>query len=245
MRMQPKKPKAMATAAQKPKPEVEPLDVDRRELAAKYMPLALATARKFAYGWGWIREEMESAALVALVEAARTYDPARNVRFATFLRKRLIGALLDTRRLMCQSFARLDPEDFDDIDDPNWVRTKSLSNLSPDEVLDFEERIVGDTETTEEMPLCEVHDSLRVEFLRLPPRNREVMDGIYVQHLSFDEIAVSLRCSKPRVVAIHRESLDMLLNDRDALDDRPKRRRSRRGADPSFPSKTQPDRERL
>lgn len=243
MRMQPKRRKATGTG--KPRSEAEPLDLDRRELAAKYIPLALATARKFAYGWGWIRDEMESAALVALVEAARTFDPARNVRFATFLRKRLMGALLDTRRSMSQSFARLDPDDFYDEDDPNWARTKSLSNLSPDEVLDFEERIVGNSESTDEMSLCDVHDSLRVEFLRLPPRHREVMEGVYVQHLSYDELAVSMRCSKPRVAAIHRESLDMLLNDRESLDDRPKRRRSRRGADPAFPAKTEPDRERL
>lgn len=243
MRMQPKKSNVQEAVTSRT--EAEPLNAERRELAARYMPLALSTARKFSSGWGWIRDEMESAALVALVDAARTFDPSRNVHFPTFLRKRLFGALLDTRRQMCQSFARFDPIDMGDDDFAEFVRTKSHSNLSPDEVLDFDERIVGNSEDRDEIPLCEVHDSLRAEFRTLPQRHREVMDGIYIRHLSFDDLAISLRCSKTRLIAVHRESLDLLLNRRPDSGERSKGRRTRRGADPAFPDKTKPKRDTI
>lgn len=243
MRMQPKK--TNLNGAGTSRTEAEPLDAERRELAARYMPLALSTARKFATGWKWIQDEMESAALVALVDAARTFDPSRNVHFPTFLRKRLFGALLDTRRQMCQSFARFEPMDMEVDDFADYVRTKSHSNLSPDEVLDFDARIVGSSEDRDEIPLCEVHDSLRVEFRILPQRHREVMDGIYIQHLSYDDLAVSLQCSKTRLIAVHRESLDMLLNERRDLGKRPKGRRDRYGSDPAFPHKTEPKRDSI
>ena len=46
------------------------------------------------------RDEFESAACLALVEAARSFDPTRNIRFATFARFRIRGALVDVGRVM-------------------------------------------------------------------------------------------------------------------------------------------------
>ena len=44
------------------------------------------------------RDEFDSAAMLALVEAAQSFDPARNVKFATFARYRIWGALRDVQR---------------------------------------------------------------------------------------------------------------------------------------------------
>ncbi|MCU1373109.1 MAG: polymerase sigma factor for flagellar operon [Actinomycetia bacterium] len=44
------------------------------------------------------RDDLESAAMFGLYQAARTYDPARGVPFAAFARQRIRGALLDELR---------------------------------------------------------------------------------------------------------------------------------------------------
>ena len=43
-------------------------------------------------------EEFESAAFLALVEAAQSFDSSRNVHFATYARHRIRGALYDVYR---------------------------------------------------------------------------------------------------------------------------------------------------
>ena len=46
------------------------------------------------------RDELRSTAYMALVEAARTFDPSRKVNFATFARHRIRGALRDYARFL-------------------------------------------------------------------------------------------------------------------------------------------------
>ena len=74
-----------------------PLTEDQRELAVQYLPLAQGIAQQLktpaAEG-----DELKSTAYLALVEAARTFDPARNVNFATYAQHRIRGALLDSQR---------------------------------------------------------------------------------------------------------------------------------------------------
>lgn len=235
MRMRPANDRSVHTGIERP--QAEPLDESRRELAARYVPLAISIARKFSSNWYWLRDEMESAALVALVEAARTFDPGRNVRFPTFLRKRLYGALLDTRRQMCQSAMRWDDRDMDDATD--WVRTKTFSNLSAEEVVDFEERIIDGSGYGDHAAMHDIQDQLRTEFRHLPSRHREVMDGIYLRNLTFDDLADSLGCSKTRLIAVHRESIDLLIETNRKMAPRSRRRR----VTPAFPRKTEPNRE--
>jgi len=224
------------------RPAQEPLDESRRELAARYVPLALSIARKFSYGWSWLRDEMESAALVALVEAARNFDSARNVKFSTFLRKRLVGALLDTRKQMCQSFAKVDYLHLGESGD-EWGSTKTVSNLSQDELSDLEEKYSDLAGISEDGPLWEVRDYLQDAFRRLPGRHRDLMSAIYLEHRSIDEISDSFRCSKSRLMAVHRESIDMLIHASSITQPKSKRRASRRSGGSEFSLKTIPPRE--
>lgn len=62
---------------------------EQRELAAQNMPLAENIARKYARRFGGpeaaeLREEIYSAALVALCKAAAKFDPSRPVRFSSY-----------------------------------------------------------------------------------------------------------------------------------------------------------------
>jgi DNA-directed RNA polymerase specialized sigma subunit len=50
------------------------------------------------YAWPGAQDEFESAALLALVEAAQAFDPTRGVKFTTFAHHRISGALRDLKR---------------------------------------------------------------------------------------------------------------------------------------------------
>ena len=52
-----------------------PLSPARQRLAARYLPLARALARPLKQSWPQARDEFESAACLALVEAAEAFDP--------------------------------------------------------------------------------------------------------------------------------------------------------------------------
>ena len=76
------------------------LSDDQSGLAARYMPMADKLARNFTSRQHPEREELRSTAYMALVEAAKAFDPMRNVSFATFARHRIRGALRDYMRYL-------------------------------------------------------------------------------------------------------------------------------------------------
>src|SRR4051794_5854259 len=75
-----------------------PLTPTQQALAARYLPMARALAKPLKAAWPAARDEFESAACLALVEAAEAFDPSRNVKFSTFARYRIWGALRDVQR---------------------------------------------------------------------------------------------------------------------------------------------------
>src|SRR2546429_415660 len=81
--------KTLSKSAQKPGKRRDPLTAQQQSLAEKYLPMAKALAKPLKTSWPLESEEFESAALLALVEAAQSFDPTRNVKFATFARYRI------------------------------------------------------------------------------------------------------------------------------------------------------------
>jgi len=78
----------------------QPLTEEQRQLAARFLPLARKLAKPLKLVFGHWKDEFESAACMALVEAARSFDPSRKTRFGTFVRFRIRGALADVGRVM-------------------------------------------------------------------------------------------------------------------------------------------------
>ena len=62
----------------------QPLTEEQQELATRNLSLARALAGRMRYAWPGAQDEFESAALLALVEAAQAFDPTRGVKFTTF-----------------------------------------------------------------------------------------------------------------------------------------------------------------
>lgn len=77
-----------------------PLSPEARALASDPSHVAVARhlAWKFSRRAPWLRDDLVSAALEGLCEAARSFDPARGIRFWTHARLRVRGAILDEMR---------------------------------------------------------------------------------------------------------------------------------------------------
>ncbi len=221
---------------------VEPLNEEQRELAAKYVPLGLAIAREFSVGWSWIQDEMESAAMLALVDAARCFRASFNVKFATYARRRITGYLCDSKRKFLQAHYRQKTLIAEGME---WYSVKNTSNMSFDEMLDMEMKISIDYDRSEYGLGFEVQDSLEHCFRRLPSRHREVMRSIYFERdRSIEEIAKKYRVTPERLVTLHRQSLDMLMSGDSVPTPKSPRTRNRRSrpTDPGFPHKLTPER---
>jgi RNA polymerase sigma factor (sigma-70 family) len=185
-----------------------PLTAEQRELAAKFVPMAKSLAKPLKMSWPNEGAEFESAALMALVEAAQSFDPSRNVKFATFARYRIWGAIRDVQRGLIVAGWK------DDLE--NAPRVQSFFH-------DAEEhgRVLG---TVHDAPVGQELEA--VEFVeswlrKLPPRHAAACREIYIEGKTQGEAAETIGCSKSRLSYIHKEALE-LINDAWAYQDRTK-----------------------
>jgi RNA polymerase sigma factor (sigma-70 family) len=174
-----------------------PLTKEQQDLAASYFPLARALARRFKKAWAYGRDEFESAAGLALVEAAQAYDPSKKVKFATYARRRIIGELRDVQRQLILRGWSGDVEEAPDV-----------LPLVPD-VEDFgcvlltrPDGLVG-----EQLDSREYLESLMD---RLPLKHARAFEQIYVRGLSQLQTAITLGVSQARVFRLHKQSVEML-----------------------------------
>lgn len=184
-------------AENKPSTRRTPLTNEQQGLANRYVPMAKSLAKPLKISWPMEREEFESAALLALVEAAQSYDPSRNVKFATFARYRIWGALRDVQRGLITAGYRGDV-----------AHAPSVSSL----FFDAEEhgRLLG---TEPDGPVGAEFDA--IEFVehwlrKLPAKHAAACREIYLNDRSQGEAANLVGCSKSRLSYLHKESLELL-----------------------------------
>ena len=177
-----------------------PLTAEQQELASRYIPMARGLARPLRKTWPWASDDFESAALFALVEAAESFDPARQVKFGTFARFRIKGALRDVQRKMML---------------PAW-KNKRRKPFNPDApprpTLKLEEagRLLfsGIYEDASTEP--ENRDAFEAMLRQLPDKHARTCREIYQNGCSQSEVAQMLGCSQSRMSYVHREALAML-----------------------------------
>ncbi len=175
------------------------LNEDQRGLATRYLPMAESLARAFQARQKLERDELQSTAYLALVEAARTFDPYRKVNFATFARHRIRGALRDYMRFLLSE---------------NWRGTTAVRPSFQRLFQDAEQhgRVLG---ITGEKPLgTEIESIEAVErWLRhLPPMHALICRLIYLGGKSQDEVSQLLGCSRGHVSRVHTEALSFLID---------------------------------
>jgi RNA polymerase sigma factor (sigma-70 family) len=182
--------------------DMKPLNDDQRDKAARFLPLARSLARPLKELFPQWKDEFESAACLALVEAARSFDPSRNIQFATFARFRIRGALVDVGRVM--GLAGWE----DDEDSPGTATLTPYSEEHGNVLIATKPPAVG----------SEFEDIDAVEHLlkKLPKKHAQVCRMQYLYGKTQSEIAAILGCSQAEVTRLHMKALEFLSEPYDA-----------------------------
>ncbi len=174
-----------------------PLTASQQDLAMRYLPLARSLARPFKMSWPSHRDDFESAACAALVESAGTFEPDRNVKFSTFARHRIWGALRDVQRSLVALGWRCDPK-----------HAPLITSLPRDP--EGKGRVIG---ADAHPPIGqEIEDIEEIEhmFKQLPARHARACRQVYLHGKSQYQAAKVLGCSQSRFSFIHREAMSIL-----------------------------------
>ncbi len=182
-----------------PRGRRSPLTEDQRRLVERYLPLAKSMARKMNPPRLDL-DELISAAYLALVEAAESFDPAYTVNFATFARIRIHGALSDCRR----NWYRL-AIDSDGIHSPEFRRLRHR-----EEIIGW---FVGKPVESPHEAEFEQTEALESYFRRLPREQAKACRLIYIDGKTQAEAADLLGYSRAYLSRLHQNALDSLRRD--------------------------------
>jgi RNA polymerase sigma factor (sigma-70 family) len=176
---------------------------EQRGLASRYLPMAESLAKDFRTKQSIEREELRSTAYMALVQAARTFDPARKVNFATFARHRIRGALRDYLRYAISESWRTETglRPIAQCVGPESERYGRMLGLSEEKPVGAEIESMEDVETW---------------LARLPKQHALACRLIYLSGKNQDEVAAMLGCSRSHLCRMHQEALTWLIDDYNA-----------------------------
>ena len=180
-----------------PKRKLPRMTPEQSDLAGRYVPLARLLARPFKDAWPTETADYDSAALLALVEAAIKFDPLRNVQFATYARFRVLGALRDVRRKFAKEGYPRElpnvPRAFHYI--PGPYERGLLMMTSPETPVD---EVVASIEQVEHW------------LNTLPARHARACREIYLNYRSQEQLAAEFGCAKSRISNLHAQAMDIL-----------------------------------
>lgn len=199
------------------------------ELIESHIGFAHAIAAELAgkYPPNITRADLEAAAELGLVQAARSYDPSRSVSFATFAYYRVRGAIFDDVRKSWQAShlksasdkttseeftgtaphqeAQASWEGFEDS--TSFPGSTSFISLSSN----HSERLAAMTESPASHVLRrEEFEAIQKALRQLPKRHRFVLRAYYYEELSLVSIGRQLNLSKSWVSRIHAQALAMV-----------------------------------
>jgi RNA polymerase sigma factor for flagellar operon FliA len=186
------------------------------------------------------RKDIEGWAELGLVEAANSFDPSRGTQFKTFAYYRVRGAIYDGLRKMGYfpkgQYRRLRFE----IAANEYMKDLSNDNASSGSAQDFLEHLRNVTTTVMSCYLVSLNEpfrepiddrglsaeevllrsqqtkNLKLALARLPEKNRSILEQVYYDELTLEEVGRRLGLSKSWVCRMHAKSLEML---RKALQD--------------------------
>jgi RNA polymerase sigma factor for flagellar operon FliA len=192
----------------------------RCTLIERYAPLAVSVAHRMRVPTGALmgRDDVESAALIGLINAVDRYDPDRGVPFEGYAGLRIRGAILDELR-------RLDDHTRDErrrardvVADTEPEIAAYGATLSLDLLLE-----TGDRDWAVDDDAVDPYESqdlrMRVESALecLPPRQREVLARYYGDSLTLRESALRMGISEARACQLHGRAIQNLRHSLAAL----------------------------
>ena len=201
------------------------------ELIESHIGFAHAIAAELAgkYPPNITRADLEAAAELGLVQAARSYDPSRSVSFATFAYYRVRGAIFDEVRKSWQASHlkngsdKATSEEFADTaphqeaeaqvswegfeDSASSSGSASVISLSSN----HSERLAAMTESPASHVLRrEESEAIQEALRKLPKRHRFVLRAYYYEEHSLVSIGRQLNLSKSGGSRIHAQALAMV-----------------------------------
>ena len=182
--------------------------------------MATSVARRMRVPTGPLigRDDLESAALVGLIDAVDRFDPERGVPFEGYAGLRIRGAILDELR-------RVDDHT---RDERRRARADALdgepeigaygATLSLDMLLETGDRDwAADDESVDRYESQDLRSRVETALACLPPRQREVLARYYGDSLTLRESAVRMGISEARACQLHGRAIQNLRRELAAL----------------------------
>jgi len=192
----------------------------RCELIERYAPLATAMARRMRVPTNALtgRDDIESAALVGLIDAVDRYDPDRGVPFEGYAGLRIRGAVLDELR-------RVDDHTRDErrraravADDTDPEISAFHATLSLDLLLESGDRDwAAEDQTDDRYESQDLRGRVESALRCLPPRQRELLARYYGDALTLRQSAVQMGISEARACQLHGRAILNLRRELTAL----------------------------
>jgi RNA polymerase sigma factor for flagellar operon FliA len=202
-----------------------------RELLARHAGLLDRCARRLAGRTGGAvqADDLWSAGALGLIEAARRFDAARDVRFETFAEHRIRGAMLDEMRRMDHLPRRL-RADTERVDrerarlaqqlgrEPGAEEIAEALGEAPEEVAGIlqllqpakplpDELADERPDADELLDRARTRGALAAAIAKLPERLQILLALYYDEGLTYREIAKVLAVSEPRVCQLHSDAV--------------------------------------
>jgi RNA polymerase sigma factor for flagellar operon FliA len=204
-------------------------------LIRKHAALVDRAARRIAArtGGAVAAEDLWSAGAMGLLEAARRFDGAQDVKFETFAEHRVRGAMLDELRRMDHLPRRLrqeaekleaarsrvsqqlgreaGAEDLASALGLTLEEVDGLASLAQPHLPVLEDSLASASPSAETHAAdAQGRRALVAALAELPERLQLVMSLHYEEDLTYREIARVLGVSEPRVCQLHREAVKLL-----------------------------------
>ncbi|MGC8639114.1 MAG: sigma-70 family RNA polymerase sigma factor [Isosphaeraceae bacterium] len=162
-------------------------------MAVRYLPLAETMARQVAESVPQASDDLQSAAYMALVEAARSFDPSRGIDFAAYARHHIQGALRDVRREAIQ-----------------YAACSLLGSLRDAELVHQNKSGSWISSATPAPPVGSELENLEMvrEWIRKLPRLQSLaFRHIYLEGKTQEEAAALIGCSAPTLSRLHKDAI--------------------------------------
>lgn len=194
--------------------------IARCALIERYAPMAASVARRMHVPIGALlgRDDIESLAVIGLIDAVDRFDPDRGVPFEGYAGLRIRGAILDELR-------RLDDKTRDERrrarntpDDQDPEIGAYAATLSLDLLLETGERDwAADDETGDRYESQDLRTRVESALRCLPPRQRELLARYYGDSLTLRESAAKMGISEARACQLHGRAIFNLRRELAAL----------------------------
>jgi RNA polymerase sigma factor for flagellar operon FliA len=226
---------------------------DDAALINKYAGLIDRVARRLTQRVGIPStfDDLWSAGALGLLDAAKRFDSARDVRFESFVEHRVRGAMLDELRKMDHLPRRLRTQ-ADQISktrqalahklghEPSIEELAAELNMDVGELGEMEMLAMPHMPLAQNFPTCcedvaqdeqlakaECLHALTSALASLPERLQILMSLHYVEGLTYKEIAQVFEVSEPRVCQLHAEAVNRIRDQMsDGAEQQPKDKKS-------------------